>query len=279
MNAPASLVWRVLTTREDILRWFFDFRGFKPEPGTPFEFVVKHKGMTYHHLCRVVEVVPERKISYTWRYQGYEGNSLVTFELFGAGKKTRLKVTHEGLETFPKIAAFARKNFEGGWKQLVGKEIKDVVEKFDREIFITRDFNTPRERLWEAMTNPKHVVHWWGPRGFTTTVEKMDFRVGGVWKHVMRGPDGTEYPNQSVFKEIIKPEKIVFAHKGAKKGGRGVHFVSTWSFDVLEKNRSRVSIRMVFPKTEMRDFVVKEHNAIEGGRETLGRLAKYAKNL
>ncbi|MEI9959830.1 MAG: SRPBCC domain-containing protein [Limisphaerales bacterium] len=74
----------------------------------------------------------------------------------------------------------------------------------DREIVITREFNVPRELVWEAMTNPKHVVNWWGPRGFSTTIETMDFRVGGEWKHIMHGPDGVNYPNEKVFKEIVK---------------------------------------------------------------------------
>ena len=278
-DAPLELVWRAISTREDIERWFFDFKGFKPQPGVAFEFDVEHDGHTFRHRCIVKEVVPQKKIAYSWRYDGYEGDSLVTFELFADGKKTKVKVTHTGLETFPQLPQFARKNFERGWTQLIGASLKDVVENIDKEIFISRDFDAPRELLWEAMTNPKHVVNWWGPVGFTTTIEKMDFRVGGEWNHVMRGPDGTEYPNQSVFKEIEKPEKIVFSHGGHKKGGPDVSFVSTWTFEELGKNKSRVSIRMVFPSTEKRDFVVKEFKAIEGAKQTLERLENYAAGM
>jgi uncharacterized protein YndB with AHSA1/START domain len=277
-DAPVALVWRAITTREDIHRWFFDFIGFKPQPGTDFEFTVVHEGNTFRHLCKVTEVVAQKKISYTWRYDGHEGDSLVTFELFAEGTKTKLKLTHEGLETFPKTPQFARKNFERGWAML-SESLQDLVENIDKEIYIEREFDAPRELLWEAMTNPKHVVNWWGPVGFTTKIEEMDFRVGGTWKHVMRGPDGTEYPNQSVFQEIVKPEKIVYQHAGHKKGGPGISFVSTWSFDELGKNKSRVSIRMIFPETGKRDFVVKEFGAIEGGKQTLGRLAEYVKKL
>jgi uncharacterized protein YndB with AHSA1/START domain len=145
----------------------------------------------------------------------------------------------------------------------------------DREIVITREFNAPRELVWEAMTNPKHVVNWWGPRGFSTTIETMDFRVDGAWKHVMRGPDGVNYPNHSVFQEIVKPEKIVFSHGGKREGGPGVSFVSTWSFEKLAADKTRVSIRMIFPTAAERDFVVKEFGAIEGGRQTLERLGEF----
>ena len=91
----------------------------------------------------------------------------------------------------------------------------------DREIVVSRVFGAPRELVWEAMVNPAHVTNWWGPRGFSTTTEKMDLRPGGIWKHVMHGPDGTDYPNESTFLEVEKPERIVYVHDGRKTGGPG----------------------------------------------------------
>ena len=93
-----------------------------------------------------------------------------------------------------------------------------------------------------------------GPRGFTTTIEKMDVRLGGVWKHVMHGPDGTDYPNSSIFKEVVKPERIMFSHGGGKKGGPGAHFTATWTFEALG-DKTRVTIRMVFDSAADRDLV------------------------
>ncbi|MGA2788764.1 MAG: SRPBCC family protein [Verrucomicrobiota bacterium] len=163
----------------------------------------------------------------------------------------------------------------GGWTCIIGSALGDFVENADREIVIAREFNAPRELVWEAWTHPEHVAHWWGPRGFTTTIEKMDVRPGGLWKHVMHGPDGANYPNQSVFKEVVKPERIVFSHGGGREGGPGAHFVSTWTFDEIEKDKTRVTIRMVFTSAAARDFVVKEFGAIEGGKQTLERLAEH----
>jgi uncharacterized protein YndB with AHSA1/START domain len=274
-DAPVDLVWKAISTKEDMKRWYFDLAEFKPEAGFEFEFSVEHKGKEYHHLCKIAEVIPQKRLVYTWRYQGHPGDSLVSFDLVADGDKTRLKLTHSGLETFPPGPDFARTNFMQGWTQLIGSELKDFVENAGREIFITRDFNAPRELVWEAMTNPKHVVNWWGPRGFSTTIEEMDVRPGGVWKHVMLGPDGVKYPNHSVFKEIVKPERIVFSHGGHREGGPGVSFVSTWSFDSLDANRTRVSIRMVFPSAADRDFVAREFHAVEGGQQTLERLGEH----
>jgi uncharacterized protein YndB with AHSA1/START domain len=144
----------------------------------------------------------------------------------------------------------------------------------DREIIISRLFDAPRELVWEAMTNPKHVANWWGPNGFTTTIEKMDFRVGGVWKHVMHGPDGTDYPNLSVFLDIVKPERIVYSHGGGKEGGPGVHFTATWTFEARGR-QTLLTMRSVFDTAAERDLVVREYGAIEGGKQTLARLAGY----
>jgi uncharacterized protein YndB with AHSA1/START domain len=278
-EAPVELVWRAITTKEDMARWYFDLEEFKPEKGFEFRFSVDHEGFTYCHHCKVTEAVHQKKISYTWRYEGYEGDSLVTFELFPENGKTKLKLTHQGLETFPKLPSFARHNFVRGWTMLIGSSLKDFVENMDREIVISRVVKAPPELVWEAMTNPKHVVNWWGPRGFTDTIEEMDVRPGGVWKHTMHGPDGTAYPNMTVFKEVVKPERIVYSLEGGRSGGPGVSFVSTWTFDALKDGSTRVTIRMVFPSTEKRDFVVKEFGAIEGGKQTLERLDEYLSKM
>ena len=92
----------------------------------------------------------------------------------------------------------------------------------DREIVITRVVSAPRELVWEAMTRPEHVTRWWGPRGFTTQTEVMDVRPGGAWKHTMIGPDGARYPNKSVFREVVAPERIVYSHGGAREGDPGL---------------------------------------------------------
>lgn len=128
-NAPVARVWKALTDVDQMREWYFDLKEFKPEVGFEFGFVVEHEGNTYDHRCRITEAIPQMKIAYTWRYHGHEGNSLVTFELFPEGEKTRLKLTHEGLDTFPKTAAFARENFEKGWTAIIGTELKEFVEK------------------------------------------------------------------------------------------------------------------------------------------------------
>ena len=128
IDAPAAQVWQAMTMKDAMSDWFFDLKEFKAQAGFEFEFTVEHEGNTYRHLCKVTEAVPHKKLAFTWRYHGHEGNSLVTFELFPEGNKTKMKLTHSGLETFPKTPQFARKNFEGGWSAIT-TALKEHVEK------------------------------------------------------------------------------------------------------------------------------------------------------
>src|SRR6266571_2891571 len=127
-TAPVAKVWSAITDVDEMRQWYFDLKEFRPGVGFEFEFVVEHEGMSYHHLCKVTEVIRPKKLAYTWRYKGHEGDSLVTFELAAAGDRTRLKLTHEGLDTFPKLPSFARKNFEAGWTAIIGSELKQFLE-------------------------------------------------------------------------------------------------------------------------------------------------------
>jgi uncharacterized protein YndB with AHSA1/START domain len=144
----------------------------------------------------------------------------------------------------------------------------------DREIVVSRVFAAPREKVWRAWTDPAQVVRWWGPRGFTTTIEEMDVRPGGTWRHVMHGPDGTAYPNRSVFTEVVPPERIAYAHGGSRAGGPGVRFDALWTFEALGPNETRLTICMIFPTAADRENVVREFGALEGAHQTLARLGE-----
>ncbi len=130
-NAPIEKVWKAITDKDQMKQWYFDIPAFKPEAGFEFEFEAGDENRKYLHLCRITEINPGKKLVYSWRYDGYEGNSLVTFELFAEGDKTKLKLTHEGLETFAmNNPDFAKESFAAGWTHIVGTSLKDYLEKF-----------------------------------------------------------------------------------------------------------------------------------------------------
>lgn len=129
-NAPLDRVWKAITNKEQMKEWYFDLAEFKAEEGFKFQFTGQGKeGESYLHLCTIIEVIPMKKLSHSWRYEGYEGDSLVTFELFDEGGKTRFRLTHEGLDTFPALPAFAKENFAAGWTAIIGNNLKEFVEQ------------------------------------------------------------------------------------------------------------------------------------------------------
>ncbi len=146
----------------------------------------------------------------------------------------------------------------------------------DREISITRLIDAPRERVWEAFTNPDHLIKWWGPDGFTNTFEEISITPGGVWKFIMHGPDGIDYPNVIVFKEIKKPERISYTH-----GSGDEHEPTFESVIALDEQNGKtlVTLTAIFETPEERERNVKEVGAIEGGKQTLGRLADYVSQM
>ncbi len=130
-NAPVSIVWKAITDKTQMKEWYFDIAEFKPEVGFEFQFWgAKDEVTKYLHLCKIIEVIPGKKLVHTWRYDGYEGDTTLTFELFAEGDKTRLKLTHQGFETFPASNPdLAKHNFVEGWTHITGISLKNYVEK------------------------------------------------------------------------------------------------------------------------------------------------------
>lgn len=128
LDAPIESVWRAITEKEGFKHWCFDVDDFRPEVGFQFHFAGEDQGVKFMHDCRVLEVVPLKKLAYSWRYEGFEGDSLVTWELFSQGQATLVKLTHSGLETFPKHPSFIRDNFQKGWTEIIGTLLKSFLE-------------------------------------------------------------------------------------------------------------------------------------------------------
>lgn len=131
-HASVERVWRAITDKDQMKQWYFDIPEFKPVVGFEFQFEGGTKEKCYLHLCQVTEVIINKKLTYSWRYEGQAGISFVTWELFAEGDKTRLRLTHAGLESFPvENPDMAKPNFVKGWTQIVGTSLKDFVESND----------------------------------------------------------------------------------------------------------------------------------------------------
>jgi uncharacterized protein YndB with AHSA1/START domain len=153
-----------------------------------------------------------------------------------------------------------------------GRDAQARSAKADREIVISRVIYAPRELVFEAFTEVRHLSRWWGPEGFTTTTRAFEFRVGGSWDFVMHGPDGTDYQEWITWTEIVPPERIAMLH-GEFRGDPNA-FTSVLTF-APDGAATRIVMRTVFPSKELRDEAVERYHAIEGGQQTLSNLDAY----
>lgn len=135
----------------------------------------------------------------------------------------------------------------------------------DREFVHSRLIDAPRERVFKAFSDPVHLARWWGPNGFSSTFSEFDFRPGGAWRFVMHGPDGTDYPNENVFKEVVAPERIVLEHISDNH-----HFEMTITLAV-QGTQTVVGWRQVFDTAAERERIAKF--VTEANEQNLDRLA------
>ncbi len=152
-----------------------------------------------------------------------------------------------------------------------------VASTPDREIVIRRTLDAPRELVFAVWTDPRHLPHWYGPNGFTVTIHEMDLRPGGVWRLTMQGPDGRDYHNKIVFSEVVRPERLVYRHV-AETGTEPATHQTTVTF-AARGDKTDLTLRMEFDSNAARDHVIRTYGAVEGGKQTVSRLADYVATL
>ena len=149
--------------------------------------------------------------------------------------------------------------------------VPDAQSTADRELVHSRLIDAPRERVFRAFAEPAHLAKWWGPNGFTNTFHTFELWPGGHWRFVMHGPEGTDYPNESVFREIVVPERIVFEHLS-----EGHHFVLTISF-TMQGSQTWVGWRQLFDTAAHKERIAEFVS--EANEQNLSRLANEVLNV
>lgn len=147
------------------------------------------------------------------------------------------------------------------------------METSNRELSISRLMNAPRELVWKVWTEPDHIKNWWGPNGFTNTIFRMDVKPEGVWDFIMHGPDGKDYKNKSIYKEVVKPERLVYDHVSGPK------FQATVTFIEKENDKTLLTIRMLFETVEEKENVIKVFKADEGLKQNIYKLEGYLRKV
>lgn len=292
-DAPRELVWKAWTEPEHVSRWWGP-RGFTTtihdmdlRPGGIWRQTMHGPdGTNYPSKHVFIEVVKHERISYTLT-GGKEGDPVhqleQTWTFEAQGDKTKLTLRM----LFPSAAALEQivKTYgvvEGAKQTLdrLGEHLPTMSGKSnyvagdnEREVVITRVFDAPRELVFKAWTDPKIMKAWYGPKMFTNTVCELDVRVGGAWHIVMRGPDGTEYPGRGVYREIVKPERLVFTSEATDKDGKVILAgLATVAF-VEEGGKTKLTLRV--RATAMVDYAVAYLGGMEmGWSQSLDGLAE-----
>lgn len=291
-DAPQELVFKAWTDPKMLANWYAP----KDCSIDIFKFEAKTGGVFHHRIntpsgyqCVVKgvfdEVTPTKRLVYRLYFSDMQGNitkpdpqihgdwpheSIVIVELESLGEKTVVTLRQNVSATLAeKTGALP------SWHQMLDR--LSSVFTADREIVTTRLLNAPRELVFNAFTDPKHVSNWWGPEGFRTTTEKMDVRAGGTWEFVMHGPDGRNYGNQILYEEVNKPSKLVYRHAGTGKD-EDVQFHVVVTFEE-QKDKTLLTLRAVFENKDKRDQAIRERGAVEGARQTLARFERHINTL
>jgi len=146
------------------------------------------------------------------------------------------------------------------------------VKREELTITMSRIFDAPRERLWEAYTNPELVPTWWGPRTHTTTIDKMDVRVGGVWRYISKDADGNEYAFNGVYKEVEAPKRLVSTFEFEPMAGH----ISTdaLTLEELPDGTTQIATRTIFDSLNDLDGML-QSGMEDGAVESWDRLEAF----
>lgn len=129
LNAPVGKVWHAITSKEEMKGWYFTIEEFKAEPGFQFKLYGEKKGVKFPISCTIKEVQPYEKLSYSWSYDDFPAETLVTFELKGMGDQTELRLTHQGLENIPQENTdVSVQNHIDGWDFIISSSFKQYIE-------------------------------------------------------------------------------------------------------------------------------------------------------
>jgi len=277
-KAPRGPVFAAWTEPTQVAQWWGPNGFTNPvceldvRPGGAIRIHMRGPDGTVYPMTGVYqEIVEPERLVFTGAALDESGkplfevlNTVAFVEHDGTTKLTvRARVVKSTAGAAPYLAGM-----EAGWTQSLERLGVHLAGTADREIVATRVVDAPREHVFEMFTDRQHVARWWGPKGFTSTIDEMDVRPGGVWRFVMHGPDGIDYKNKIVYDEIARPERLVYTHTG------GAQFQATATFTSYGE-KTVLAMRMLFESSRERDRVVKKFGAIEGLSQTLDRLEAY----
>jgi uncharacterized protein YndB with AHSA1/START domain len=283
IDAPRELVFAAWVQADELTKWWgpesftVPRATSDPRPGGAFEIVMRGPdGVDYPVEGEWLELdPPARAVSRSFAV-GPNGEHLLdtttSLALEEEGGKTRLTLTATAVALVEDASAMLG-GMKAGWTQSIRKLDDLLTGAAGRQVVMMRMIEAPPEAVFDAFTTREGVERWWGPDGYSVTTEAMDVRTGGEWRVVMHGPDGVDYPNTIVYEEISRPEQLAYSY-ASLPDSEDAKFRVSLSMDEFMGN-TVLTMRLVFDSAEARDANVAKYNSIEGGSQTLARLAEF----
>lgn len=296
-DAPRDLIWKAWTDPEHFKRWWGPKNFTSPvsridlrEGGKFLGCMRSPEGTEYWSTGVYREIVPLERLVVTDSFSDEKGNVvpashygmpgdwplelLVTVTFEEIGDKTKMILRHVGIPS-----GKMSDDTQAGWNESFDKLAESlatktgltiVAEPGKQEIIFTRIFDAPRERVFKAYTDPALIPKWWGPKRYTTTVDKMDVRPGGIWRYVHRDAAGNEFGFHGVYHEVLSPERLVGTFEF--EGMPGHVELDTAIFEELG-GKTKLTGKAVYQSVEDRDAMLNS-GMQEGLAETFDRLAE-----
>jgi uncharacterized protein YndB with AHSA1/START domain len=275
---PREAVFGAFSNPEILKQWWgpdgfsSTFHAFEFRAGGEWRFILHGPdGTDYDNASDFIEIVNPSRI--TFYHHGPMHAFYMTMDYAEKDGKTELtwNLASESGEENPQMRAFFEAAAEQNYDRLEAALRK--ADSTGREIVISRLINAPPALVFQMFTDPVHINKWWGPDGFSNTTHEMQFRVGGVWRHTMHGPDGTDYPNRIRYSEIIPDKRLAYDHDSDDDNDLSQAFKAVITFE--EKNgKTLVAMRLICRSPEqLEEF--RKFGAFEGGEQTLARLSAY----
>lgn len=278
-EAPRDRIFAMWTEAEHLARWWGP-DGFSvpravsdPRPGGALTIVMAGPDFEETINARYREVVAPERIVVDSIVPGPDGQPFI---------ESSHTVTFTDLEGRTEVTVRARASvfrpeglgalagMKAGWSQSL-QCLDDVLTgAADRQVLLTRMVEAPPEVVFPLWVGREHLEKWWGPDGFSITVDEFDVRPGGRWTFTMHGPDGTDYPNTIVYREVTPNGRLVYTH--GEPTDPDPPFTGVVTFEEVGGNTA-LSMRLVFDSPDARDLVEDKYHAVEGGIQTLDRLA------
>ncbi|MBE9584677.1 SRPBCC family protein [Mucilaginibacter sp. JRF] len=231
-------------------------------------------GQDFYNVSKFEQVIPPELIVYKHLDPLHVFTGSLALDYSNGKTRVVFKMVFESDDEYNKVKDFIIPANEQNFDRL--EKVLSTMPA-NRELIFSRLLNAPRELVFDVWTQPQHIINWWGPNGFTNTIEYMDVTTGGSWKYMMHGPDGRNYPNFMKYLEVVKPEKIRYLH-GEHEGDQG-SFTGSVTLEEAGENQTCLTMRLLFNSAEELEYVVREFGAAEGGNQTLNKLTNYINQL